>query len=139
MKKLLEEFKAFALKGNVMDLAVAVVIGGAFGKIVTALVESIIMPLVGILLGGKNFSNLSITIGESVIAYGAFLQAVVDFIIIALAIFVFIKMLSTVTGKLKKQEPAAEPEAPKATPTEEYLLEIRDLLKEQKAEKTSDN
>ncbi|EHK4065676.1 large conductance mechanosensitive channel protein MscL [Listeria monocytogenes] len=126
MKKMLVEFRDFALKGNVLDLAVAVVIGAAFGKIVSSLVDNIIMPLVGVLLGGLNFTDLSFKVGKSVIQYGAFIQSIVDFIIIAFAIFIFVKVL---TSFIKKKEQTVE-ETP-VPPTEEYLKEIRDLLKEQ--------
>ncbi|EAC3781162.1 large conductance mechanosensitive channel protein MscL [Listeria monocytogenes] len=126
MKKMLVEFRDFALKGNVLDLAVAVVIGAAFGKIVSSLVDNIIMPLVGILLGGLDFTDLSFKVGKSVIQYGAFIQSIVDFVIIAFAIFIFVKVL---TSFIKKKEQTVE-ETP-VPPTEEYLKEIRDLLKEQ--------
>ncbi|ECL5457648.1 large conductance mechanosensitive channel protein MscL [Listeria monocytogenes] len=126
MKKMLVEFRDFALKGNVLDLAVAVVIGAAFGKIVSSLVDNIIMPLVGVLLGGLDFTDLSFKVGKSVIQYGAFIQSIVDFVIIAFAIFIFVKVL---TSFIKKKEQTVE-ETP-VTPTEEYLKEIRDLLKEQ--------
>ncbi|HAA5050059.1 TPA_asm: large conductance mechanosensitive channel protein MscL [Listeria monocytogenes] len=126
MKKMLVEFRDFALKGNVLDLAVAVVIGAAFGKIVSSLVDNIIMPLVGVLLGGLDFTDLSFKVGKSVIQYGAFIQSIVDFVIIAFAIFIFIKVL---TSFIKKKEQTVE-ETP-VPPTEEYLKEIRDLLKEQ--------
>ncbi|EGR8698172.1 large conductance mechanosensitive channel protein MscL [Listeria monocytogenes] len=125
MKKMLVEFRDFALKGNVLDLAVAVVIGAAFGKIVSSLVDNIIMPLVGVLLGGLDFTDLSFKVGKSVIQYGAFIQSIVDFIIIAFAIFIFVKVL---TSFIKKKEQTVE-ETP-VPPTEEYLKEIRDLLKE---------
>ena len=147
MKKssFLEEFKAFAMKGNVIDMAVGVIIGGAFGKIVSSLVADIVMPLVGILVGSVNFRDLTLKLSEAVlnakgevitpavtIAYGLFLQNVLDFLLIAFSIFVAIKLL----GKLKKKEEVASaPEAPKApTPTNEEVLltEIRDLLKEKK-------
>lgn len=125
MKNFVAEFKAFAMRGNVIDLAVAVVIGAAFGKIVSSLVENIVTPLIGVLLGGVDFSGLSVQIGESVIKYGVFLQSIFDFIIIALAIFMAIKALS----KLKKTE-EAQPEAPKPTPEDIMLLrEIRDSLR----------
>ncbi|HCW3353725.1 TPA: large conductance mechanosensitive channel protein MscL [Listeria monocytogenes] len=127
MKKMLVEFRDFALKGNVLDLAVAVVIGAAFGKIVSSLVDNIIMPLVGVLLGGLDFTDLSFKVGKSVIQYGAFIQSIVDFVIIAFAIFIFVKVL---TSFIKKKEQTVE-ETP-VPPTEEYLKEIRDLLKEQK-------
>ncbi|ENF5745096.1 large conductance mechanosensitive channel protein MscL [Listeria monocytogenes] len=126
MKKMLVEFRDFALKGNVLDLAVAVVIGAAFGKIVSSLVDNIIMPLVGVLLGGLDFTDLNFKVGKSVIQYGAFIQSIVDFIIIAFAIFIFVKVL---TSFIKKKEQTVE-ETP-VPPTEEYLKEIRDLLKEQ--------
>ncbi|EFS02563.1 large conductance mechanosensitive channel protein [Listeria seeligeri FSL S4-171] len=126
MKKMLVEFRDFALKGNVLDLAVAVVIGAAFGKIVTSLVDNIIMPVVGVLLGGLDFSDLSVKVGESVIMYGAFIQSIVDFIIIAFAIFLFVKILTNFIKK--KEQPVEETPVP---PTEEYLKEIRDLLKQQ--------
>lgn len=129
---MLKDFKAFALKGNVIDLAVAVIIGGAFGKIVSSLVNDIIMPLIGILTGGVSFVDLKYVITEAsegveevAILYGAFIQAVVDFLIIAFFIFLFIKLLSSA----KKKEAAVAP-AP-ATPSveQELLGEIRDLLK----------
>ncbi|EJB4725713.1 large conductance mechanosensitive channel protein MscL [Listeria monocytogenes] len=126
MKKMLVEFRDFALKGNVLDLAVAVVIGAAFGKIVSSLVDNIIMPLVGVLLGGLDFTDLSFKVGKSVIQYGAFIQSIVDFVIIAFAIFIFVKVL---TSFIKKKEQTVE-ETP-VPPTEEYLKEIRDLFKEQ--------
>ncbi|EGD1289133.1 large conductance mechanosensitive channel protein MscL [Listeria monocytogenes] len=126
MKKMLVEVRDFALKGNVLDLAVAVVIGAAFGKIVSSLVDNIIMPLVGVLLGGLDFTDLSFKVGKSVIQYGAFIQSIVDFVIIAFAIFIFVKVL---TSFIKKKEQTVE-ETP-VPPTEEYLKEIRDLLKEQ--------
>lgn len=125
MKNFVADFKAFAMRGNVVDLAVAVVIGAAFGKIVSSLVENIVTPLIGVLLGGVDFSGLSVQVGESVITYGVFLQSIFDFIIIALAIFVAITALS----KLQKKEEAA-PEAAKPTPEDIVLLrEIRDSLR----------
>ncbi len=125
---LIKEFKAFISRGNVIDLAVGVIIGGAFGKIVSSLVNDIIMPLIGVIIGGKNFTELSATIGDAKIAYGLFIQSVVDFLIIALCIFLIVKLLS----KFKKKK--AEGPAPTPAPTNEELLlaEIRDLLKEKK-------
>ena len=120
---MLKEFKEFAMRGNVVDLAVAVIIGGAFGKIVTSLVADVVMPIVGLLLGGVNFSGLSITVGDAVIKYGAFIQAIVDFLIIAWVIFLALKALT----KVKKAEPPAAPAPP--PPQEVLLTEIRDLLK----------
>lgn len=128
MQNFLQEFKAFALKGNVLDLAVAVVIGGAFGKIVSSLVNTIIMPLVGILLGGLDFSGLSFTVGQAVIKYGEFIQSVVDFLIIALAIFTFIKMLTIFQNKEAKVE---EKPLDSNALMVDYLKEIRNLLKAQ--------
>jgi large conductance mechanosensitive channel len=119
---MIQEFKAFAMKGNVVDLAVGVIIGAAFGKIVASLVEDVIMPLVGTLLGGVNFSGLAITVGSATLKYGKFLQTCLDFLIIAWAIFVAVKLIN----RLRKEEPAA----PAAPPKQEVLLEeIRDILK----------
>ena len=109
MKGFMEEFKDFVAKGNVMDMAVGVIIGGAFGKIVSSLVENILMPLIGILLGGVNFSDLSATVGNAEVKYGIFLQSVFDFLIIALVIFIMIKQISKVTDKFKKEEEEAAP------------------------------
>lgn len=124
-----EEFKKFALKGNVLDMAVGVIIGGAFGKIVTSLVADIITPAFGILLGGINFTDLKWVINEeteAAITYGNFIQNVVDFLIIALSIFVFIKVISKFSRK--KEEVPQEP--PKKADDILLLEEIRDLLKE---------
>lgn len=126
MKNFIQEFKAFALKGNVIDLAVAVVIGGAFGKITTSLVNNIIMPLFGAVLGGIDFTGKSVMVGEAEVAYGVFIQSVIEFVIIAFAIFIAIKAMSALQ---KKEE--AKPEAEKAKePSEEVKLlrEIRDSL-----------
>lgn len=119
-----QEFKKFALKGNVIDLAVAVIIGAAFGKIVKSLVDDIIMPLLGILLGGISFTNLKVTVGDAVITYGVFLQNVVDFFLIALVIFFIIRLYKKME---RKEEIKAEV---KVDQTEELLKEIRDLLKD---------
>nr|WP_027702964.1 large conductance mechanosensitive channel protein MscL [Clostridioides mangenotii] len=127
MKQMMREFKEFALKGNVVDLAVGVVIGGAFGKIVSSLVDNIIMPLIGVLLGGLDFTNLSIVVGDSAIKYGIFIQSVIDFLIIAFSIFIFIK----VSTSLMKKKEVVEDVKPEVNHTEEYLKEIRDLLREQ--------
>ncbi len=118
----LQEFRAFITKGNVMDMAVGVIIGGAFGKIVSSLVNDVLMPLIGLLLGGLDFSSLSIKIGDATIQYGMFIQNVVDFLIIAGSIFIFIKFISKF--KHKKEEP---PKPPKPREVE-LLEEIRDLL-----------
>jgi large conductance mechanosensitive channel len=125
MKNFIEEFKAFAMKGNVIDLAVAVVIGAAFGKIVASLVENIIMPTVGILLGGVDFTDMSLKVGDVTITYGVFIQSIFDFTIIALVIFMVVRALA----KLQKKE-EAKPAVP-AEPTAEVklLMEIRDSLR----------
>lgn len=123
-----KEFKEFISKGNIFDMAVGVIIGSAFGKIVSSLVDNIFMPLIGVIIGGHDFSNLTIQVKDATIEYGIFLQNIVDFIIVALCIFFVIKAMS----KFKKKEEAA-PEAP-AGPSEEVLLlrEIRDSLKKSK-------
>ena len=120
-----QEFKEFAMKGNVLDLAIAVIIGGAFGKIVTSLVNDLIMPLVGLLMGGLDFSGLSLQVGDAAIKYGAFIQSEVDFLIIAFSIFLVIK---AVNSRKKEEEPAPE-EAPVLSDEAILLAEIRDLLK----------
>lgn len=120
-----KEFRAFALKGNVLDLAVGVIIGAAFGKIVTSVVNDIIMPLFGLVLGGINLNSLTLTYREAVISYGVFVQTVVDFTIIAFSIFLFIKLINRF--KRKEEAKAAEPPAP--SKQELLLEEIRDLLK----------
>lgn len=123
-----KEFKAFISKGNVIDLAVGVIIGGAFGKIVSSLVNDVIMPFIGIILGGLKFTELKLTVGEESIAYGLFIQSIVDFFIIALCIFVMVKLISRFRRK-KEAEPVKAPE-PHAPSKEELLLtEIRDILK----------
>ena len=122
-----EDFKKFAMRGNVMDMAVGVIIGGAFGKIVTSLVNDIITPAIGIIIGGLNFSNLSIQIGEAKIMYGNFIQTVIDFLIIAICIFSVIRIFERVKNRNKKEEPA--PEAPKKSAEVLLLEEIRDLMK----------
>ena len=123
-----KEFKDFISKGNIFDMAVGVIIGGAFGKIVTSLVNDIIMPLVGILIGGHDFTGLTWTVKDAVINYGTFIQNIVDFLIVALCIFIVVKAMS----KFKKKEEASPAEPPK--PSEEVLLliEIRDSLKKNK-------
>jgi large conductance mechanosensitive channel len=125
---MLKEFKAFISKGNVIDLAVAVILGGAFGAIVKSLVDDLIMPLIGILLGGVNFSALTLQVGDAVLTYGNFIQAIINFLVIAFALFLIIRA----ANNTKKKEEAA-PAAPPAPSAEEKLLaEIRDLLKEKK-------
>lgn len=122
---MLKEFKEFAMKGNVVDLAVGVVIGGAFGAIVTSLVGDIIMPIIGVITGGIDFSGLNITVGKAIISYGKFIQAVFSFIIIAFALFMVIKGMNAT--KKKEAEAPAAPAEPSAE--EKLLTEIRDLLK----------
>lgn len=136
---MLKEFKEFAMRGNVVDMAVGIVIGGAFGKIVASLVNDLLMPLIGILMGGVNFSELKIVLSEAVmegadvvkpevaILYGSFIQTVIDFLIIAFAIFMVIKAMN----RMKKKEEEIVEEAAPAGPSETDLLtEIRDLLKQ---------
>jgi large conductance mechanosensitive channel len=121
---MLKEFKEFISKGNVMDLAVGVIIGGAFGKIVSSLVSDILMPLIGICLGGVDFSNLAIKIGNANIKYGSFIQNIIDFLIIAFCVFIIVKSVNKVTKKFDKEKEE------KAKSDEVVLLEeIRDLLK----------
>ena len=125
MRKLLLEFKNFAMRGNVIDMAVGVIIGAAFGKIVTSLVDDILMPIIGTLLGGMDFKALALTIGNAKIGYGNFVQTTVDFLIIAACIFFMIKALNAFSKK-KAEEPAAPAEP---SNEEKLLTEIRDLLK----------
>ena len=142
MSSFIKEFKEFAMKGNVMDMAVGVIIGGAFGKIVSSVVDDIIMPPIGWLIGGVNFSDLKVTLpsvevigGEKLqtatINYGNFLQTTLDFLIVAFCVFMLIKVVNKVTAK-KEEKPAETPKAPEPTQEEKLLAEIRDLLKEQK-------
>lgn len=138
-----KEFKEFALKGNVMDMAIGVIIGGAFGKIVTSLVNDILMPLVGALIGNVNFTTLSATlrapklneagdvVAEAVtLNYGNFIQVTIDFLIVALCIFCVIKLINKASNLVKKQEEEAPAPAPEPSAEEKLLTEIRDLLKE---------
>jgi large conductance mechanosensitive channel len=128
MKSFLEEFKAFAMKGNVIDLAVAVVIGAAFGKIVSSLVSNIITPIIGLLMGGVDLSALSYDVGKATITYGYFIQSIIDFVIVAFVIFIVVKTLNKAEKVMaKKEEVTAQP----AEPSEEVKLlrEIRDSVK----------
>lgn len=130
MKKEVTNFKAFIMRGNVFDMAVGVIVGGAFGKIVASLVNDILMPLIGILLGGHDFSKMMFTIGSANIKYGAFLQNIVDFLIIAGSIYLMIQVVERIT---KKRNVLEEQPQETAQPAQEILLaEIRDLLKENK-------
>ena len=142
----LKEFKEFAVKGNVMDMAVGVIIGGAFGKIVTSVVNDIIMPPVGLLVGGVDFSDMKLTLKQAVLDaagavvtpavtwnYGAFIQQVVDFTILAFCVFLMVKLMNRLTKKpAPAPAPAPAPEPPKPSNEEVLLAEIRDLLKEKK-------
>ena len=141
MKKFFAEFREFAMRGNVLDMAVGVILGGAFGKITTSLVNDVFMPLIGLLIGGVDLGKLNIVLkdavmnGEEVVApavtlgIGTFLTTVIDFILVAFVIFLMIK---TINRFHKKKEEDPKPEEPKGPTTEELLTEIRDLLKEQK-------
>jgi large conductance mechanosensitive channel len=133
--KLIDEFKTFALKGNVVDMAVGIIIGGAFGKIVSSLVSDVVMPPIGLLVGGVNFTDLTIVLKEAVgenpavtMNYGNFIQVVFDFIIVAFAIFMMIKGMNSLKKK-EEAQPAAPPAPPAPTKEELLLTEIRDLLK----------
>ena len=147
MKKFFEEFKTFAMRGNVIDMAVGVVIGGAFGKITTSIVNDIIMPLISMLTGGVDFSQWKWVLKEAVldtegavvsaevaVKFGNTIAIILDFIIIAFAVFCLVKALNSLRRKKEEPtpEPEPEPEAPPAPTAEELLTEIRDLLKEQK-------
>jgi large conductance mechanosensitive channel len=125
MKDFIEEFKAFAMKGNVIDLAVAVVIGAAFGKIVASLVENIIMPTIGIILGGVDFTTWSLSVGDAEITYGVFIQSIFDFTIIAFVIFLVVRAIS----RFKKKEAITPTVTPEPTDEVKLLMEIRDSLR----------
>lgn len=129
MKKFVEEFKTFISRGNVMDMAVGVIIGGAFSAITTSLINDIIMPILGIFTSSISFAELSLTAGTAVIAYGNFIQAVLNFLIMALVVFCMIKAINRFHRK-KEEAPAPEPAPPAPSPEERLLAEIRDLLKE---------
>lgn len=133
MKKFISEFKEFISKGNVLDMSVGVIIGGAFSKIVSSLVNDVMMPLIGIIIGGHNFTNLSIKVGNAKIMYGSFLQNVVDFLIVAFCLFTVIKIIN----RFKKKQEKNENKEKIKTPSEEVMLlsEIRDLLKTDKTTK----
>ena len=131
---ILSEFKAFAVKGNVVDMAVGIIIGAAFGKIVSSFVGDVVMPPIGLLIGGVDFSDLAITLKAAegdipavVLSYGKFIQTVLDFVIVAFAIFMGVKVIN----RLKREEAAAPAEPPAPTKDQELLSEIRDLLKAQ--------
>lgn len=123
----ISEFKEFAMKGNVLDMAVGVIIGGAFGKIVSSLVDNVLMPIIGVLTGGVDFSALSVKVVDAEVKYGMFVQNVIDFLIIAFCIFLMLKGINKFNRR-KKAEPE-QPAAPAGPTQEELLAEIRDLLK----------
>lgn len=127
LKKGVSDFKSFISRGNVVDMAVGVIVGGAFGKIVTSLVNDILMPLIGIVLGGVNFEDLSIKVGEANVLYGMFIQTIIDFLIISFCIFLMVKLFE----KFKKKEEVKE-EVVKKSDEAVLLEEIRDLLKNKK-------
>ena len=138
MKKMLNEFKKFISKGNVVDLAVGVVVGGAFSKIVSSLVNDIIMPLIGVLIGGIDFTNLSLKVGEATTNYGMFIQNIIHFLIISFCIFLVVKALNTLDDmtkkkleKLKKEEKAEKKEEEKVSEEILLLREINNSLKKQ--------
>lgn len=126
--KIVNEFKTFAMRGNVIDMAVGIIIGAAFGKIVSSVVGDVIMPVIGLFVGGLDFTTLQFTVGESVIKYGNFIQVTFDFTIVAFAVFMLIKGLNSIK---KKEEAAAVAPANPQLPSQEIILltEIRDLLK----------
>ena len=124
-KNFIHEFREFIARGSVIDLAVGVVIGSAFGKIVTSIVEDILMPIIGIIIGGINFNTLTITVGDATIRYGAFLNNIIDFLIIAFCIFVVVKLMN----KMVRKEEKKKVEPPKKSDEVILLEEIRDLLK----------
>ena len=131
-KEMIKEFKEFISKGNIMDMAVGIIIGGAFTKIVTALVEAILMPFIGVICGGKSVADMSITVGNAAIGYGAFLQAIIDFLLVAWVLFMILKAFNKAKAAVVKEEEEA-PAEPEPVPADvELLTEIRDLLKEKK-------
>ena len=134
MKKMLQEFKEFISRGNVLDLAVGVIVGGAFSSIVTSLVNNILTPTIGLSLGGVNFVGLSINFRNTTIYYGAFIQSIIDFLIVAACIFVIVKLVNKLSKLGHKKEGEKEAEAPKDENTV-LLEEIRDLLKKQNSSK----
>jgi len=141
MKKLLQEFKAFAMKGSVIDMAVGIIIGGGFGKVVASLVSDVIMPPIGLLIGGVNFTELKAVLNPNSVKegveavtlnYGTFIQTIIDFTIIAFSIFMVIRLINKLHNMTKKKEDEVEiapPAAPEPTKEEILLTEIRDLLK----------
>lgn len=127
MKNIIKEFKEFIARGNVIDLAVGVIVGSAFSKIVTSLVNDVLMPIIGVILGGIDFTNLTLRFKDATIYYGNFIQNVIDFLIVAFCIFMFVKIINTLAEKTKKKE--EKKEAAKKSDEIVLLEEIRDLLK----------
>lgn len=125
---MIKEFKEFIMRGNVMDLAVAVIIGAAFTAIVNSLVNDIIMPIIGVILGGVDFSTLAITVGEATITYGNFIQAIINFLLVALVLFLLIRAIN----RMSRKQPPAPAAPPEPTTEEKLLAEIRDLLRERR-------
>ena len=131
MKKIWNEFKTFALKGSVLDLAIGVVIGAAFSKIISALVDNILTPILGMIIGGKNFETLVLRVGESELQYGLFISAIIDFLIVALVLFIFVKAINKL---IRKEPPQPAPAPAEKSPELKVLEEIRDSLKKQNSQ-----
>lgn len=140
LKKFGKDFKEFISRGNVIDLAVGVIIGGTFGKIISSLVNDIIMPVIGVLIGGIDFKGLSINVGGANISYGMFIQNIVDFLIIALFIFIFLRLINEL-GRKKEEVEEVKPEKTTAEKQLDLLVEIRDLMNKtnNKSKKTKNN
>ena len=130
MKKFLREFKEFAMRGNMMDLAVGVIVGGAFSSITTSLINDILMPVIGIFVSEASFADLTVTVGSAVVAYGNFIQAVINFLIMAFVVFCMVKGINRLSRKKEEAPPPPPPPAP--SQEEKLLTEIRDLPREQR-------
>ena len=130
MKKFLREFKEFAMRGNMMDLAVGVIVGGAFSSITTSLINDILMPVIGIFVSEASFADLTVTVGSAVVAYGNFIQAVINFLIMAFVVFCMVKGINRLSRKKEEAPPPPPPPAP--SQEEKLLTEIRALLREQR-------
>ena len=130
MKKFLREFKEFAMRGNMMDLAVGVIVGGAFSSITTSLINDILMPVIGIFVSEASFADLTVTVGSAVVAYGNFIQAVINFLIMAFVVFCMVKGINRLSRKKEEAPPPPPPPAP--SQEEKLLTEIRDMLREQR-------
>ena len=133
---MIKEFKEFISKGNVVDLAVGVIIGGAFGKIVSSLVNDILMPIIGVLIGGVDFTNLVLKVGDAKIAYGSFIQNIIDFLIIAFCVFIFVKVINKLSNLAKIKETKNEVEESPQETELSVLKEIREQLKKDKKRTT---